>query len=220
MYYSSDPKIAGLVKDRVKMGWKFCPGQTHGKLVSPCGKRWIVVAKTPSDWRASLNFYSQLKRTDRLLSGVTPKEAEFFRADEWKVQVAVRARSSGLLITLDGPPGAVILHRSKLTEAMDRRLEGSTPVGSISYESAFQNADDVFDLIGATAAYVNASSGSGKGDKKEVRQALSRLLARLGNESEIYALVVGSLWGGELTTDLRAMAESQKLLNVLQGAGV
>jgi len=53
--YSSNKEINQFVKLLIKNNWKFTFGSKHGRLQSPDGIKYTV-PKSPSDWRASLNF--------------------------------------------------------------------------------------------------------------------------------------------------------------------
>ena len=61
MRYSNDKTVSALVRTLVRSGWQYVNGKTHGKLVAPNGRR-LAVPGTPSDWRASLNFRSDIRR--------------------------------------------------------------------------------------------------------------------------------------------------------------
>lgn len=61
MRYSKNKEIQKLVSRRVYQGWSYEPGKKHGKLVAPNGRK-TPIPFTPSDWRATRNFRSQLRR--------------------------------------------------------------------------------------------------------------------------------------------------------------
>ena len=61
MRYSNDKAVSALVRALVSSGWKYVSGKTHGKLVAPNGRR-LAVPGTPGDWRAYLNFRSDIRR--------------------------------------------------------------------------------------------------------------------------------------------------------------
>lgn len=60
-YYSKDKEIAATVRRKLAEGWQYMAGKKHGKLIAPNGKK-LPVPSTPSDWRASLNFKSDVRR--------------------------------------------------------------------------------------------------------------------------------------------------------------
>ena len=59
--YSKDRNIRALVSELVDVGWEYCSGGKHGKLIAPNG-RILTVPSTPSDRRAYLNFRGDVKR--------------------------------------------------------------------------------------------------------------------------------------------------------------
>jgi len=61
MSYSNNKDLAKVIREKIKLGWRFCKGRKHGKLTSPCG-RSIPVPITPSDYRALNNFKRDLRR--------------------------------------------------------------------------------------------------------------------------------------------------------------
>ena len=67
MRYSKDKRINTMVKNLVRKGWAFTWGKKHGRLSPPeCGEK-LTVPKSPSDWRASLNFKRDvLQLTNRI----------------------------------------------------------------------------------------------------------------------------------------------------------
>lgn len=62
MKYSKSKEIQKLVCIRIRQGWRYQHGKKHGKLVAPNGSK-APIPFTPSDFRAVLNFRSQLRRT-------------------------------------------------------------------------------------------------------------------------------------------------------------
>lgn len=64
MRYSKSKEIDAIVKNLVRRGWSFKWGKKHGRLGHPaCGAR-LTVPKSPSDWRASLNFRRDLQHLE------------------------------------------------------------------------------------------------------------------------------------------------------------
>lgn len=61
MRYSNDKEIQTLVSRLVRAGWRYENGR-HGKLRPPCGKGFITIPKTPSDWRAFRNLIRDINR--------------------------------------------------------------------------------------------------------------------------------------------------------------
>lgn len=61
MKYSANKEINDLVKYFVKQGWIFRWGRKHGRLIHPSGHS-TTVPKTPSDYRASKNFLSDIRK--------------------------------------------------------------------------------------------------------------------------------------------------------------
>lgn len=59
--YSKDRNIQALVSELVDVGWEYCSGGKHGKLIAPNG-RILTVPSTPSDRRAHLNFRGDVRR--------------------------------------------------------------------------------------------------------------------------------------------------------------
>jgi|GEM_PF-2943808 len=60
--YSTCDKINAIVKNLIKQGWELIIGNRHPKLRSPDGKATLVIPKTPSDRRATLNWISQARQ--------------------------------------------------------------------------------------------------------------------------------------------------------------
>lgn len=65
--YSNCKEINRYVKRQVQKGWFFTHGKKHGKLSHPSGKVVLIVPKTPSDWRAPLNFHRDLDRAINMI---------------------------------------------------------------------------------------------------------------------------------------------------------
>lgn len=63
--YCKDKKINAQVKELCSLGWRFRRGSKHGKLTAPNGRK-LIVASTPGDRRAHLNF----RRDVRVLQSV------------------------------------------------------------------------------------------------------------------------------------------------------
>lgn len=61
MHYSKNKEIQKLVARLVRSGWVFENGR-HGKLRPPCGKGFITIPRTPSDWRAFRNLMRDINR--------------------------------------------------------------------------------------------------------------------------------------------------------------
>ncbi len=61
MRYSKCKEIDAAVKNRIRQGWTFAWGEKHGCLRPPEGGARITVPKSPSDWRANLNFQRDLR---------------------------------------------------------------------------------------------------------------------------------------------------------------
>jgi len=59
--YSSNKEINQIVKDLIKKNWKFKFGSKHGRIQSPVGIKFTV-PKSPSDWRAVMNFKRDIKK--------------------------------------------------------------------------------------------------------------------------------------------------------------
>jgi hypothetical protein len=66
MKYSKCKEIDSLVSRLVRRGWSFQWGGKHGKVGHPTHGGKIIVPKTPSDYRAYLNFRSDVKRLLRV----------------------------------------------------------------------------------------------------------------------------------------------------------
>lgn len=63
MRYSGCKEIDDLVRSLVRVGWIFRRGRKHGQIKSPDGKAIVTVPSTPSDWRSSMNFKGDLRRS-------------------------------------------------------------------------------------------------------------------------------------------------------------
>jgi hypothetical protein len=60
MRYCQDKQINELVSSLVRSGRAFTRGR-HGKLRTPCGRRFISVPCTPSDHRAFWNLRREVR---------------------------------------------------------------------------------------------------------------------------------------------------------------
>jgi hypothetical protein len=61
MKFSSDKRIALLVRNLIRQGWAYQNKGRHGKIISPNGKKFPVPS-TPSDHRAFENFKHDIKK--------------------------------------------------------------------------------------------------------------------------------------------------------------
>ncbi len=68
MKYSKCKEIDILVSTLIQQGWSFKWGGKHGKVKHPAVGSNITVPKTPSDFRAYLNFRSDVRRLLRTLA--------------------------------------------------------------------------------------------------------------------------------------------------------
>lgn len=64
MRYSSNKDINRLIMLMILNGWKHVHGAKHDKLISGKG-RVLVIARTPSDWRAIRNIKCAIQRNLR-----------------------------------------------------------------------------------------------------------------------------------------------------------
>jgi hypothetical protein len=62
--YSSNKEINQIVKGLVKKNWQFKFGSKHGRIESPVGIKFTV-PKSPSDWRAAMNFQRDIARLNQ-----------------------------------------------------------------------------------------------------------------------------------------------------------
>jgi hypothetical protein len=62
--YSNNKEINQLVKELIKKNWRFKFGSKHGRIESPIGIKFTV-PKSPSDWRASMNFKRDIARLNQ-----------------------------------------------------------------------------------------------------------------------------------------------------------
>ena len=62
MKYCTCKMIDQLVKGLIRQGWIFSRGGKHGRLSPPNGWRTLSVPRTPSDYRAFLNFRRDVRR--------------------------------------------------------------------------------------------------------------------------------------------------------------
>jgi hypothetical protein len=62
--YSNNKEINQLVKELVKNNWQFKFGSKHGRIESPVGIKFTV-PKSPSDWRAAMNFKCAIERLNQ-----------------------------------------------------------------------------------------------------------------------------------------------------------
>jgi hypothetical protein len=68
--YCKDKKIDSIVTKLVKSSnWKYELRKKHGRITAPTGK-FAIVPKTPSDFRASMNFKCEIFRIDQSLRGL------------------------------------------------------------------------------------------------------------------------------------------------------
>lgn len=62
MRYSRNKEIHNLVRALLKFGWVVKSKNAHVKLWHEEGKKTLIVPQTPSDGRAVLNFFADVKR--------------------------------------------------------------------------------------------------------------------------------------------------------------
>lgn len=62
MKYCSCKMIDQLVKGLVRQGWIYSRGGKHGRLSPPNGQATLSVPRTPSDYRAFLNFRRDVRQ--------------------------------------------------------------------------------------------------------------------------------------------------------------
>lgn len=62
MKYCSNKDIDRMIHQMVHEGWRFHHGGKHGRLIHPCGRPTLTVAKSPSDYRSLLNLRSDLRK--------------------------------------------------------------------------------------------------------------------------------------------------------------
>lgn len=62
MKYSSSKELDLLIRRLIREGWAFRRGKKHGRLQPPSKNFVLFVPSTPSDFRAVLNFRSDLRR--------------------------------------------------------------------------------------------------------------------------------------------------------------
>lgn len=60
MRYCQDKRINELVCSLVRAGWVFTRGR-HGKLRTPCGRRFVTIPGTPSDHRTFQNLRRDIR---------------------------------------------------------------------------------------------------------------------------------------------------------------
>ena len=64
--FSSNPEDNAMVRRLLREGWSANLCGKHVKLRSPTGIM-VMMAKTPSDWRAHLNTAARIRRAQRLM---------------------------------------------------------------------------------------------------------------------------------------------------------
>jgi predicted RNA binding protein YcfA (HicA-like mRNA interferase family) len=62
MKYSSAKEVDKLIRQLVTQGWKFWWGGKHGRIRHPQGFPVLTVPKSPSDYRAALNFRRDIRK--------------------------------------------------------------------------------------------------------------------------------------------------------------
>lgn len=75
MRYSACKEIDAAVKRLVSEGWSFKWGKKHGRLGPPSGGVILTVPKSPSDWRAALNFQRDIRHATSRENQVSSAES-------------------------------------------------------------------------------------------------------------------------------------------------
>jgi hypothetical protein len=70
MKYSSAKAVDKLIRQLVAQGWKFSWGSKHGRIRHPQGFPALTVPKSPSDYRAALNFRRDVRKA-YLMHGIS-----------------------------------------------------------------------------------------------------------------------------------------------------
>jgi hypothetical protein len=159
--YSTNQKIDDLVDESVKDGWKFHVGGAHGKLISPCGKKWIIVPKTPSDRRAQLNFAMDLRRIKNQLEeekGVI-STVKIHLGDSRQVYVVSRRGNEGCVITLSVHAGLVQVSKVALNDNTLSRTKKAKEIGdlpSFAKTSAHETDTALLKALEHIASFINA----------------------------------------------------------------